>query len=121
VLTNHPYGPQSRPPNELHPLSHEPEESSPEPDACDSSDAQQRGQWGCKPAPPPSTCPENKAGCGEKEADLEELLAISCPCGFGYYTFDREWVSGADVRAGRALPRPGMVLPEPGVDSGSLV
>ncbi|KAK4445326.1 hypothetical protein QBC34DRAFT_413333 [Podospora aff. communis PSN243] len=110
----------SRPSNNLHPEPNEVVDT--EPDACDSVDAQQRGQWGCKPAPPPSSCPEGKDNCAEKnEVDLEELLAISCPCGFGYYTFDREWVSGADVRAGRALPRPGMVLPQPAAGSGPLI
>jgi len=43
--------------------------------------------------------------------EMNKLLLLTCGCGFGYFTRERAWVSGADVRAGKAPPRPGMYVP----------
>jgi hypothetical protein len=53
----------------------------------------------------------------EADTDTEEDLSIwrkeyetwkdvTCACGFGYYTLYGEWISGEDVRAGKAPPKP---------------
>jgi hypothetical protein len=61
---------------------------------------------------------ESKIGTGAAAADnmddsmtdwlkeYETWKDITCACGFGYYTIQGEWISGADVRARKAPPRP---------------
>jgi hypothetical protein len=62
------------------------------------------GSSGCKPDVPDP--PE--------EMDFEtELSKVSCACGFGYFKPDKTWVSGADVRHGRAPPQPASWDDEP--------
>lgn len=36
----------------------------------------------------------------------KDLAEITCGCGHGYFKSDKTWVSGADVRAGVAPPKP---------------
>jgi hypothetical protein len=36
----------------------------------------------------------------------KDLAEITCGCGHGYFKPDKTWVSGADVRAGVAPPKP---------------
>jgi hypothetical protein len=36
----------------------------------------------------------------------KDLSTVTCGCGNGYFKPDKEWVSGAAVRAGQAPPKP---------------
>jgi len=38
--------------------------------------------------------------------EYETWKDVTCACGFGYYTLYGEWISGEDVRAGKAPPKP---------------
>jgi hypothetical protein len=42
----------------------------------------------------------------EWEKEYSTWKDVTCACGFGYYTAFGEWISGADVRAGLAPPKP---------------
>jgi hypothetical protein len=40
------------------------------------------------------------------KAEYDTWKDITCPCGFGYYTIEGVWISGEDVRTGKAPPKP---------------
>jgi len=65
-------------------------------ECCCGNEEQVRGPQGCVKCPLPSEHPN--------------LSILTCGCGTGYYKPDGRWVSGEDVRAGLAPPKPGSTL-----------
>ena len=49
-------------------------------------------------------CPKN---CFEPIIAPDQLIdQVTCDCGHGYFTEDKQWISGWAVRMGKAPPRP---------------
>lgn len=83
-----------------------------QPNGAGISDCEKNRQRGSSACGPPQPQPDPSPNAPDP-AKKDELLSITCSCHFGYFMPDGSWVSGVDVRAGRAPPRPGMVVPEP--------
>lgn len=48
------------------------------------------------------------------KAEYDTWKNTTCPCGFGYYTIEGVWISGEDVRTGKAPPKPRYEVDFPG-------
>ena len=83
------------------------------PETSDCENNRRRGTEACGQPDKGGTSGGGNSGGGSGGSKQDELLSITCSCGFGYFMPDGSWISGDDVRAGIAPPRPGMFLPEP--------
>ncbi|OJJ05973.1 hypothetical protein ASPVEDRAFT_87295 [Aspergillus versicolor CBS 583.65] len=54
---------------------------------------------------PPDPTPNCTHNCGPLEQAGVDWRHWTCRCGHGYYTPNRVWISGSDVRNGRQPPR----------------
>ncbi|KAG4444115.1 hypothetical protein IFR05_000344 [Cadophora sp. M221] len=64
-----------------------------------------------KPQPPSEEASTRDWNDYEREAaqweeDYEDWKHITCPCRHGYFDVDGKWVSGGEVRRGKAVPNP---------------
>ena len=60
--------------------------------------------------------------CFEPTVKPDQLLdQVTCDCGYGYFTKDKEWISGWAVRMGKAPPRPSKEQEPPSIVRLSLI